>query len=300
MSFVLPNGQYFTNPINAPSYPSVVPSAPLDEILHEEEPLDGPLYPPVHQGFYQPVMPSNQGLYSQASQSVPLIIPPTYPTIDFQKLAAQAYLNIWPDLNLIHGLPTIQLDDKSIETLKQMEVKSNKGVILRLLNLTIRVLQVVGKLALGIAVGISIALILSLFFGTSVGTILLSAVIALPPLGLLVSAHLACKGTAYVLKYVRQKWIENSFKSALTAKKDQVLQLMAWTNLKDLPQIEQRIRDASQQIIQAQQFAGYDLYRDQQIAYLTLTLQKIEGFLTIQQKLNPQNTLPLLNRFLNN
>jgi hypothetical protein len=295
MSFDQPNWQYFTHPVSIPSAPSFDSSAPpFDQILDEEESFDSSLHPqvvPVYQGLYPQVTPLYSSAYSQVN-------PPTYSVKDVLDRATQAYLNVWPDLNRIYDLPTININDKSIETLKQMETKSNKGLIPGLLNLTIRVLQVVGKLALGIAVGISIALIVSLLLGASWGAVLFSSVIALPPLGILVCTRLGCKVTAYVLQRVRQKWIENSFDSTLTAKKDQVLQLKAWLNLKGLTQIEQRLQDAMQQIIQAQHIAGYHPYREQQIAYLTLTLQKIEGFQKIQQKLNLQNTFPLLNRFL--
>jgi hypothetical protein len=217
-----------------------------------------------------------------------------------QALAYKAYNDVYLDGFKVFNLPNPALSDKSIQTLKQIEDNSKKGVISGLLTLMIKVLQVVEKLALGIAIGTSLTLILSALFGSPLAVVLLSTFIAFPIMGNLVVGSLICKVAASVLGQARQKWTEHSFHLAIREENESVDVLKTWTQLQDLSQITQRFEHATCQIFFAQKMLSYPEFQyDQQIGYLNSLIQKINQFHALEIQLGMStNSMPLLSHYL--
>ncbi len=220
---------------------------------------------------------------------------------ELQDCAQQAYFNVYKEIVDVANLRSLDhFDASSIQTLKQIEEKSKQGIVINLLQLMIKVLQVVGKLSLGIAVGTSLALILSPFFGVPGAAVAVSALLATPILGALVAMRIVCKVMIYGVGKLKQRQMESSFASAIQIEKDRVLALKGWVHLKNLLQTEQHFRMTIDIIMQAQQFVGYDQQRQDQIVCLQGMVNKIAQFRDIAYgQLDINNSMPLLNQFLN-
>lgn len=256
--------------------------------------------------MYYPVYYPTQ-LYNNRNPSAPPmdqhVVPgenrsiPVQSWSNLQESANQAYIQAQADFPILNQLPPLNLNDKSIQTLKQIEEKAKQGIISNLLTLMIKVLQVVGKLALGLAVGTSVALILSALFGLPVAVFL--SAMTFPIWGGALLVRLTCKVSAWALSGLKQAWINHCFRSAIKAEKERILPLKAWRQLKDLPQIEQRLQTAVQQLTLAQQYTSFPALLGQQLAYVESQLRKIHHFHIINQQLSGKNAFSLLNDYLN-
>lgn len=274
MSSYLANDQFYPSVpysyINPYTYPSATPSAPpLEEI-------DVPGYSP-----YTPAVQPWNNVHEQANE---------------------AYLHIWNDLQVVQTLPSLNLDDTSIQTLKQIEEKSNQGIVRGLLTLMIKVLQVVGKLALGFTVAISVSLVISALLGLPVAAVILSLIVASPVIGSLVIGGLVCKIAAHILQHIREKGSEHSFRSAIQGQgyTQQMQDLKTWTKMEKLSEMERRIQDTLEKFQVIQKNMGYNVIQNQQELYLKSLLKKIEHFYEVENKLDREISMPLLNRFLAN
>lgn len=272
--------------------PTIFPSAPpLEEI--ENEPF---FSTSLHS--QQPTPLSYDLLYSQSMISIPTH--KIFWTKENED-ANQAYLNLWQDLHVLENLPTLTLDDKSIQTLKHIEERSDRGVVNALLVLTIKIMQAVSKLSLGFVVAGSILLIASTLLGLPATAIFMSLFIASPVMTGCVLSGIACKIVAYVAEHLKKNWIEYSFRSTIFEDKKQLKQiedLRAWIRLDQLSDIEVRIHETIAKIQTTQQTLSYISVQSSQIIYLQSLLDKIEQFHEIEDKLDIQFSAPLLNHFL--
>ncbi len=232
----------------------------------------------------------------------PLNMPAVSPPLNQKEIIAyQAYHTFYQDdLKVLTALPSLNLDKTSIETLKQIEQRSNRGFVNGLLALMIKVLQVVGKLALGFVVGFSIALVISALLGLPAAAALVLLAIASHGLMTLILTGIGCKVGALVLQDIRQRRIEHSFCAAIQDKDAEVQNLKRWIQVKELSKMEGRIHDVVGKIQLAQQTAGYSLVRGQQILYLNSVIMSIQNFRGIEKELDLANSMILLNRYLAN
>lgn len=220
------------------------------------------------------------------------------PPYDYEASANKAYLNVHPELPALLQLPSINLNERSIQSLKQIEKNSKHGIISNVLNLMIKVLLVVGKLAMGFAVASSIALVLSALWSASAAGALIAAIVAVPLVGGLLLGHAACKISVYILSGLNQGWMNYSFHSAMKSEKEQLGPLKTWMEVKNPTEIEQRLRFAKQQIELAQQKVYIHPHRTDQINFLEQMLIKIDTFRNIEKQLDLKGSMPLLDRYL--
>src|SRR4051794_17101169 len=96
-----------------PYYVHFPPSAPL---------LDQPAYQPLY-----PQLPVIQPSFVYYSQQIPAMSPSLNKA---EEKANQAYQQLYlSDLKVLAALPSLNLNEKSIDTLKQIEKKAQQGLV---------------------------------------------------------------------------------------------------------------------------------------------------------------------------
>lgn len=287
-------------------YPWAVPSAPPIEAEELTYPTLYPKITPIKQTFpnyptYLLSQPSTHPTYS--SYQAPIHQPAPSLNHRDQEVANKAYLHLYPHLQEIHDLPSINLGLRSIFSLKKIEERSKEGITYGLLSLAIKVLQVVGKLALGLAVGSTIAIGASALLGVSAAVAFTSLLVVSPIIGGLVLGGFACRIASRALQQLQESLAAYSFRASI--EKDKALlqplnHLKIWMQIDQLSTLEKEMRDTVRKIQTAQKTAGYHPQRNQQEFYLDCLIKKFEQFHEIEDKLKIQTSMPLLNRFLSN
>jgi hypothetical protein len=278
------NPSYIQNSYSSFAFdPYAAASAPNRVVAHS-------LYPQLH-------------VDRSSYHSQPIASPDLSTAVQNANQAYHTFYNSY-DRRVLTDLPSLNLDKKSIQTLKQIEQRSNRGFVNGILALMIKVLQVVGKLSLGLTVGFSLALVVSALLGLPTAAVLFSLVVASPGMMSLILVAIGCKVSAHVLQHLKNNWVEHSFRTAIQADPtklaNKVLDLKSWIQIKELSTIEKHIRDTKATIDYAQQIAGYTWWRNQQSDYLQSLVSKVEDFQRIKQGLDFEHSMPLLNRFLAN
>lgn len=211
----------------------------------------------------------------------------------YQDRASQAYLNIWSDLNELNQLELLELDQKSIQTLKQMEDNAKQGIVSSLLNLVEKILEMFANLALALTAGSA-----TFSFFTFLGGMPIMAGISLMIVGGLYAGRMGCNLFAKLFEHLKDKRIESCFQTSIEEKQLNLLPLKKWMNLTTLTDTEQRLRDVLHQNVFAQQMSGYLVPRAEQITFIQHQLQKIEQFRSIEALLKNENPFSLLMRYL--
>lgn len=278
------------------SHPHIVPSAPPPEVPQEGEPNGNyvPLYPSLNPDSYPP---GPVPLYPPQVVTYPIVNPHVKTPADAAYDRFCDKLSENPEMNACFLLPPLSLDNKSIQTLKQIEKNATKGIVVTLLTVIIKVLQVVGKLAWRFACITSLVIFASILCRLSVAPLLWSKIVMTHLLGKLIIGGGICQLSAFTLRYVKHVWMNSFFYLAMRDKKHQIEPLKQWIKVKNLSEIEFHSKNTIRQLEATQQTSYSDVRMDN-ISYLQDLIGKMNAFRKVEKNLNWDQSMPLFTRLL--